>query len=71
MSQICELCGKGQIFGVYGTHKHSGQWKHRAPKSAKQWKPNLRKVKVEVGGKMKTLRVCAKCLKSRVKTEEV
>lgn len=71
MAQICDLCGKGKIFGVYGTHKHSGLWKHRAPKSPKTWKPNLRKVSALVSGKMTSLRVCVKCLRSQVKTEEV
>ncbi len=64
----CELCGKGTVSGKISTHKHGGMWAHRAPSTKRQWKPNLRRVKVQIGGTTKTVRICAKCLKSaRVK----
>ena len=64
MSRMCEICGKGVVFSKSGIHKHSGQWRHRAQKTARQWKPNLRSVRLMVGGQVKKVKVCAQCLKS-------
>ncbi len=65
MSKICDLCNKGVTIGRDGIHKHSGQWRARAPKVRRGWSPNLRTVRVVVGGTSKKLRLCAKCLKSK------
>lgn len=64
MSYQCEICRKGIVYGKSGIHKHSGQWKKRAPKTARQWKPNLKTVKVMIEGKIKKVRLCTQCLKS-------
>lgn len=64
MSRICEVCGKGVIHGKSGIHKHSGQWRKRAPKTARQWKPNLKTVKIMTSGSVKKVKICAQCLKS-------
>ncbi len=70
MARICELCGKGTLMGKDSVHKHGGMWARRAPSSSRKWKPNLRRVKVQVGNTTKTMKICAKCLKSdRVKKE--
>ena len=64
----CELCGKETQLGKKSTHKHGGMWAKRAQSTKRKWKPNLRRVKVQIGGTAKTVRICAKCLKStRVK----
>lgn len=71
MAKVCELCGKGKIVGQDGIHKHSGQWRQRAPKSVRLWQPNLRVVRIMVGGNMRKMRLCASCLKSnKVKVVE-
>ncbi len=36
MAQVCEICGKGKMFGKKVSHSH----RH----SAKSWAPNLRRV---------------------------
>jgi large subunit ribosomal protein L28 len=71
MARVCELCGKGTLMGKDSVHKHGGMWARRAPTSRRKWKPNLRKVKVQVNGANKTMRICAQCLKSsRIKKVE-
>ena len=64
MSRVCEICGKGVVYGKSGIHKHSGLWRRRAPKTARQWRPNLKKVKVMIDGRVKKIKICAQCLKS-------
>ena len=64
MSRKCEICNKSTIYGKSGIHKHSGLWRRRAPKTARQWKPNLKRVKMLIKGKVKKAKICVKCLKS-------
>jgi len=64
----CQLCGKQSIRGKVSVHKHGGMWARRAPATRRKWQPNLRRVKVQIGGVTKTMKICAQCLKSaRVK----
>ncbi|HHU89528.1 MAG TPA: 50S ribosomal protein L28 [Clostridiaceae bacterium] len=52
----CEVCDKGQHFGIQVSHSHR--------RSNRVWKPNVRKVKVMVDGISKRMHICAKCLRS-------
>ena len=45
-----------------------GRWKKRAPKTAKAFAPNLQKIKIMVGGVVKQVKLCTKCIK-RVKKD--
>ncbi len=56
MSGICEICGKKTEFGNNVSHSHK--------KTKRTFKPNIHKVKVEYKGKIKTMNICAECLKS-------
>ena len=38
----CEICGKGQSFGIQVSHSHR--------KSNRVWKPNIKKVKMDING---------------------
>ncbi|MBM3209279.1 50S ribosomal protein L28 [Candidatus Shapirobacteria bacterium] len=67
MSFRCQICGKGKVVGRTGRHKPGvagGQWKKRAPKTVKVFKPNLQWA--TIGGKR--MKLCAKCLK-KIKTQ--
>lgn len=49
-------------------HKHhpgvaGGRWKKRAPKTPKTFKPNLHYARIPVGGNLKRVRLCTKCLR--------
>jgi len=63
VSQVCDLCGKGIISGRKVARTGTRGWVKR--RSKRTFKPNLRQVKVMVNGKMKRMRICAKCLKSK------
>ncbi len=52
----CEICGKGTCFGIQVSHSHR--------RSNRTWKANVRKVKAVVGGQVKKVNVCTKCLRS-------
>lgn len=52
----CDICGKGVVFGINISHSHI--------RTNRAWKPNIRKVKAIVDGTPKTVKVCAKCLRS-------
>lgn len=56
MSRVCDICGKSTMFG----HKVSKSYRH----TKKQWKPNLLKIKTQIGGTTGTLRICTQCLRS-------
>ena len=63
MSKLCEICGKSTVAGNRIQHKHSVGWRYKAPKTKRQFKPNLRKVDVELDGDMVRLSACMKCYK--------
>ena len=52
----CDICGKGQHFGIKVSHSHR--------RSNRTWKPNVRKVRMEVDGVSKTMYICTRCLRS-------
>lgn len=66
MARVCEICGKGPMFGHNIQHRHSGQWRYRAPKTNRQWSPNLQTVRAYVNGEktVRRIRVCTRCLKA-------
>ena len=63
MARRCELCGKGPQSG----NKVSKSYNH----TRRVWKPNLVKVKTEIGGTTMTLKMCTRCLKSGYVTKKV
>jgi len=52
----CSVCGKGVTFGHNVSHSNR--------KTNRMWKPNIRKVKVNDHGTVKTVAVCSRCLRS-------
>lgn len=63
MSRICDVCGKGSMSG----NKVSKSYNH----TRRTWRPNLLKVKTEVGGTTATLTVCTRCLRSGFVTKKI
>ncbi len=61
---VCSVCGKGAMAGQNIRHPHSGAWATRAPRTKREFKPNLQSVKAAVNGATKRVKVCAKCLKA-------
>ena len=56
----CAICDKSVNHG----NKLSITRSHISKRSPRTWKPNLRKVKVDMNGESKRIYVCAKCLKN-------
>ena len=52
----CDVCGKGVSFGIQVSHSHR--------RSNKAFKPNVKRVKAVVGGSVKHIHVCTRCLRS-------
>lgn len=57
---VCEICQKTVSHG----NKLSITRSHISKRSPRTWKPNLRRVKVDLNGQTKRIYVCAKCLKN-------
>lgn len=60
MALRCDVCNKKTQHGDQHIHKHSA-WRYRAPRTKRTWKPNLRKVKVELNGRKIQLKMCMAC----------
>jgi large subunit ribosomal protein L28 len=56
MAKRCEICDKGPVVGRKVSHAHNV--------SSRRFEPNLQRVKVQVNGGTKYLRVCTRCLRS-------
>ena len=57
---VYEICNKTASHG----NKLSITRSHISKRSPRTWKPNLRRVKVDMNGEAKRIYVCAKCLKN-------
>ncbi len=56
MPKVCEVCGKGPVFGQSLSHSHKA--------SKKKWSPNLQRLKVETDSGVKRIWVCTRCVRS-------
>lgn len=66
MAYSCENCGKGIQTGRNIRHHRGvagGRWKRKAPKTSRQWLPNLHYAKVLNDNKIVRRRLCTKCLR--------
>ena len=56
MSKVCDICGKKPMTGNNVSHSHKA--------SKRRWLPNLQKIKVDINGETKRMRVCTSCIRS-------
>ncbi|MCP5515385.1 MAG: 50S ribosomal protein L28 [Spirochaetales bacterium] len=56
MARRCDICGKGVQTGNNVSHAHN--------KTRRVWRPNLRKIRGYVEGKLRSVKICTSCLKS-------
>lgn len=56
----CEICERGQKFGIQVSHSHR--------RSNRTWKPNVKKVKMTIDGVTKRMVVCTSCMRSNKKS---
>ena len=52
----CEVCGKGVTFGLQVSHSNR--------KSNRSWNANIKNVRANIDGTVKSINVCTKCLRS-------
>jgi len=69
MSRKCEICGKGTVAGNNVPRKgqpkkQGGAGQHIGVKTKRVFKPNLLKVKANVDGTIKHVKICTRCLKA-------
>ena len=56
MSRECEICGKKRQVGNNVSHAKN--------RTKREFKPNLVKVRAKVGGCVKRVKICTRCLRS-------
>ncbi len=56
MAKRCEVCGKGPVAGRTVSHAHNV--------GLRRFEPNLQRVRANVNGATKRMRVCTRCLRS-------
>jgi len=56
MSRVCEICGKSTMFGNTVSHAKN--------RTRRTWRPNLLEVKTKVDGRIRTVKLCTRCLKA-------
>ncbi len=56
MAAQCEICGKGPATGNNVSHANN--------KTRRRFLPNLQRVRARVGGEVRRIRVCTRCLRS-------
>jgi len=56
VSKECDVCGKKPMTGHNVSHSHK--------LTNRRWLPNLQKIRVNVDGENRSLRVCTSCIRS-------
>ncbi|NOZ13316.1 MAG: 50S ribosomal protein L28 [Acidobacteria bacterium] len=56
MSRVCEICGKKPMYGNNVSHAHN--------LTRRRWLPNIQKIRVEVDGEVKRMKVCTSCIQA-------
>ncbi len=56
MARVCDVCGRGPVFGHRISHAHN--------LTNRRWNVNLQTVRAVVNGAAKKLRVCTSCIKN-------
>ncbi|MFI4850549.1 MAG: 50S ribosomal protein L28 [Gimesia chilikensis] len=76
MGQKCDACGKTPVIGnrvrQRGKYKYlGGNGRQTTGVSKRVFRPNLQKIRVQVGGSVQTQRVCTQCIRSGKVTKAV
>ncbi len=56
MSKVCDICGKGPMYGHNVSHAHNV--------TKRRFEPNLQSVRAVVKGDVKRVKVCTRCIRS-------
>ena len=61
MAKVCEVCGKKPVVGRTVSHAHNVR--------PRRFEPNLQLVRALIGGGVRRIRVCTRCLRSNKVTK--
>ncbi|MEK7397742.1 MAG: 50S ribosomal protein L28 [Candidatus Poribacteria bacterium] len=71
MSKICRICGKGPVVALAvarrGRKLRNGKERYITGKTKRRQLPNLQRVKLDMNGTIKRVRICTSCLTSKAK----
>jgi large subunit ribosomal protein L28 len=56
------------MFGRNIRHKSTGRWQRKAHKTSRTFEPNIHKQRVEQNGKMVSMTICTRCLRTQTKS---
>ncbi len=56
MARTCDVCGKGPSTGNNVSHANN--------RTRRRWQPNLQRVRAKVGGGVRRLLACTRCIRS-------
>jgi large subunit ribosomal protein L28 len=56
MARTCTICGKQRSVGNTVSHANN--------RSKRTWQPNLQRVRAKIGGVVKRILVCTRCIRS-------
>ncbi len=56
MAKVCEMCGRGPVFGNRISHAHNV--------TKRRWNVNLQSVRAVVNGSSKRVKVCTSCIRN-------
>ena len=62
----CDICDKRTRFGRrIRLQARTSNWARRAPKTNRQFKPNVHKKKIYLDGKWQRVNICTRCLRTQ------
>jgi large subunit ribosomal protein L28 len=69
MGMQCEVCGKKPVIGNQYTRRGKAKYlggvgRKVTGKTRRKFKPNLQRIKIDVNGQTKTVRVCVSAIRS-------
>ncbi len=56
MSQVCAVCGKRPRIGLSRSHANNA--------TKRLWRPNVQRVKSVIGGTVRRINACTRCIRS-------
>ncbi|MDH5643764.1 MAG: 50S ribosomal protein L28 [Gemmatimonadota bacterium] len=56
MARVCDICGKGPVYGHNVSHANN--------KTNRRWNPNLQPVRALVDGQPRRIKACTRCIRS-------
>jgi large subunit ribosomal protein L28 len=63
----CDVCAKHTMFGRNIRHQHSGRWERKAPRTNRQFRPNVHSKRMMVDGRLQRINICTRCLRTQLK----